>query len=104
MNGLLTLWKQCFTTSLPRIGLTFTFIKFNKISVEDSKLCRHIHGHHGQAATSISVIVQMKVTGEIAVHDHIKTRCIDLNHTGDDSDLQFLCSSVTKKLIFGQKT
>ena len=60
------------------------------MSVEDWKLCRCNHGHQGKVDTFIANIVEMKEIDNIAVHDHTKTRCINLypqDDTGDDSDV-----------------
>ena len=60
-------------------------------------LCRLNCGHHGKADTSISDIVEMKEMNDIVVHDHIKTRWLDLYpqyDSVDDSGLQHLHSSL----------
>ena len=66
-------------------------------TLEDWKLCRHNHGHHGTASSLISEIVEMKEMNDISIHDCIKTRWTDLypqDDTEDDSDLHLLYSSL----------
>ena len=74
---------------------TFIDQQINKRSLEDWKLCRHNHGHHDKADSSISETVIRKKKVEIAVHDCIKARWINFypqDGTGDDSDFQLLYS------------
>ena len=52
--------------------------QIDKMSVEDWKLCRHNHGYHGKADTSITDIVEVKEMYDIAVQDHTRKRLIDL--------------------------
>ena len=76
---------------------TFFGQHMNKMSLEAWKLCRHKHGHHNKADSSIADIVVMKKKDEIIVHDHKKTSWIDLypqDSNGDDSDLQLSHSSL----------
>ena len=59
------------------------------------KHCKLSHGHDDQSDTSISDIVEVKEMDEIVIHDHIKTRWINLYplyDNEDGSDLQLLCS------------
>ena len=77
--------------------LTFIGQQINKRSMMDWKLCRQNHRHHGKADSLISHILEMKEMNDIPIHNYIKTRCIYLypqDDTGDDSDLQLLCSSL----------
>ena len=89
--------------------------QINKRSLKDWKLYRHKRRHHCKADCLISDIVEMKEMNVIPIHDYIKRKWIDLytqDDTGDDSDLQLLCSILCicmidwcdDELNFGQKT
>ena len=65
--------------------------------MKDWKLLKHNHGHHDKADSLIMDIIVMEKKDKVAVHDHIKTRWIDLyaqDDTRDDSDHHILCSSL----------
>ena len=71
--------------------------QINKMLVKEWRICLQSHGYYDQSDTSISKIVEVKETNEIAVHDHIKTRWINFypsDSTGDDFDLHLSCSSL----------
>ena len=75
---------------------TFIGEQINKRMLEDWKQCRHNHGHHCKVDSLIFNIVEMMELKDILIQDYIKTRWIDLysqDGTGDDSELQLLCSS-----------
>ena len=68
----------------------------------DWKLCRHNHRHHAKYDSLISDVLEMMEMNNILIQDCEKTSWIDLylqNDTGDDSDLQILCSSTHISMI-----
>ena len=90
----LNIIKGMFHQFIARIRYHFnvdTFIgqQINNRSLEDWKLCRYDHGHHGKDYSSISIL-EMKEINNIPILGYIKTRWTDLYPQDDkevDSDL-----------------
>ena len=109
MICLLTSLKLLFIKSLHRIGITSMFILL-LVNRSTRDHCR-IGNCAGTADSLISDIEEMKKMKDIPIHDYTKKRCIDLypqNNTGNDSDLQVLCSNLHTCMIdwfiFGKET